>query len=142
MIHLPIPPLTDAQRDTIGNLARQLTEAAQQRYAVRRKTTHRIQNDLGTAQAKLNQKLMAWWELPFKEFRAEIVKVFKRDIPLNDRDDWETLLQQRTDEITRLTQEIIRLETVLNAEVYAAFGLNAGERRLIEEETKYTYGEW
>ena len=139
---LSIPPLTDTQRETIGNLAQQLTAKARQRYEVRRKTTHRIQDDLGTLQAKLNQRLTTWWELPFKEFRNELVKVFKRDIPLKDRDDWELLLRERTAEIARLTDEIIRLETELNAEVYAAFGLNEDEIQLIEQETKYGYGEW
>jgi len=142
MERLPIPPLNDSQRETIGALAQQLTATAKQRYAVRRKTTHRIENDLGTPQGRLNQRLTTWWELPFKEFRGEIVKVFKRDIPLKDRDDWETLLRERTAEIGELTAEIVRLETLLNAEVYAAFGLNDDEIRLIEEETKYKYGEW
>jgi len=140
--HLPIPPLTDTQRDHIGKLALQLTETARQRYEVRRKTTHRIENDLGTPPAKLNQKLTTWWELSFKELREELVKVFKRDIPLKDRDDWEALLRDRTAEIGRLTGEIVRLETELDAAVYDVFGLDEEERALIERETKYNYGEW
>jgi hypothetical protein len=51
-------------------------------------------------------------------------------------------LRERTTKIGKLTGEIVRLETLLNAEVYAAFGLNDDEIRLIEEETKYNYGEW
>ncbi|HET9999400.1 MAG TPA: N-6 DNA methylase, partial [Ktedonobacteraceae bacterium] len=139
---LPIPSLTDSQRDHIGTLARQLTETARQRYEVRRKTTHRIQHDLGTPQAKLNQKLTTWWELPFKALREELVKVFKRDIPLRERDDWEALLRERAAEIARLTSEIVRLETELNAAVYDVFGLDEAERAIIERETKYQYGEW
>ncbi len=142
MERLPIPSLTDAQRDHIGKLAQQLTETAEQRYEVRRKTTHRIVNDLGTSQAKLNQRLTTWWEMPFKEFREELVKVFRCDIPLKDRDDWEALLRERTAEIGRLTGEIVRLESELNEAVYEAFGLDEGERALIERETKYRYGEW
>ena len=60
------------------------------------------------------------------------MKVLKRDIPLKDRDDWETLLRERTAEIGKLTVEVVRLERLLNAEVYAAFGLNNDEMRLIE----------
>ena len=60
------------------------------------------------------------------------MKVLKRDIPLKDRDDWETLLRKRTAEIGKLTVEVVRLERLLNAEVYAAFGLNDDEMRLIE----------
>lgn len=139
---LPIPSLTDTQSAHLGNIAIQLTEAAKQRYALRRKTTYRIQSDLGTPQGKLNQKLELWWELSFKEFRAELVKVFKRDIPLKERDDWEALLREQATEIGRLTAEIVRLETELNAAVYAVFGLNEEEQHLIEQETKYRYGEW
>ena len=142
MERLPIPPLTNTQRDTIGALAQQLTTIAKQRYEVRRKTTHRIECDIGTTQGRLNQRLTTWWELPFTEFRGEIVKVFKRAIPLKDRDDWETMLREKTAEIGTLTDEIIRLETLLNAEVYTVFELNDDEIRLIEEETKYSYGEW
>lgn len=142
MERLPIPLLTDVQSDHIATLAQQLTETAKQRYEVRRKTTYRIEHDLGKSQAKLNQNLTTWWELSFKEFREELVKVFKRDIPLKDLDDWEVLLKERSAEIGMLTGEIVRLETELNEAVYEAFGLDGEERKLIEQETKYQYGEW
>ncbi|HVB74813.1 MAG TPA: hypothetical protein VNE38_14765, partial [Ktedonobacteraceae bacterium] len=142
MERLPIPSLTDEQRECIGTLARQLTDTARERYEARRRTTHRIASDLGAVNGKLNQRLQVWWELSFQEFRDELVKVFKRDIPLKERDDWEALLRERTAEIARLTDEIVRLETLLNAAVYDAFGLDDAERALIERETKYAYGEW
>jgi type I restriction-modification system DNA methylase subunit len=140
--HLPIPSLVDEQRNYIGELVRQLTKVAQQRYQMRRKVTHRIRQDLGIPQAKLNQRLQTWWKLSFKEFREELVKVFKRDIPLKDRDDWEQLLQERSADIRRMTEEISRLEIELNKAVYAAFCLDDEEIELIEQEIKYQYGEW
>ena len=144
MERLPIPSLNDKQSEHIGALARQLTGTARERYEARRRTTHRIVSDLGAANAsgKLNQRLQEWWQLSFQEFRDELVKVFKRDIPLKERDDWEALLRERKEEIGRLTDEIVRLETQLNAAVYDAFGLDDAERALIERETKYAYGEW
>jgi type I restriction-modification system DNA methylase subunit len=142
MERLPIPSLTDEQRERIGGLAQDLTETARQRYEARRRTTHRIVNDLGTPAGKLNQRLQEWWLLSFKEFREELVRAFKRDIPLKERDDWEALLRDRTQEIGLLTEELVRLETALNEAVYDAFGLDEAERRLIERETKYAYGEW
>ena len=105
-------------------------------------TAHRIVSDLGAAGGKLNSRLQEWWQLSFSEFREELVKVFKRDIPLKERDDWEALLRERKAEIGRLTDEIVRLETLLNSAVYDAFGLDDTERALIERETKYGYGEW
>jgi type I restriction-modification system DNA methylase subunit len=144
IIDLPIPPLPNEQKERIGGLARQLTETAQRRYEARRRMAHRILSDLGTgaSTARLNQRLEAWWELPFQEFRAEVTRTFKRDIPLKDRDNWEQLLRDRAAEIDQLTREIHALETRLNAEVYAAFALTDDEIALIEQETKYAYGEW
>lgn len=47
MERLPILLLDGAQHDHIGKLAQQITEKAKQCYAVRRKTTHRVESDLG-----------------------------------------------------------------------------------------------
>ena len=66
-----------------------ITAEARARYELHRRARRRILTDLGMPDGKLNQKLTAWWELDFPAFRAEIPKVFKRDIPLKDRDDWE-----------------------------------------------------
>ena len=73
---------------------------------------------------------------------TETTKVFKRTIPLKDRDNWKDLLGERGKQIHDLTDEIVRLETLLNDKVYAVFGLNEEEIALIEHETKYKYGEW
>jgi len=142
MTRLPIPTLTEIQREQIKNLVEQLTDRARQRYSVRRKTAQRILRDLGSPQAKFNKHLASWWKLSFKDFRNEIIKIFGHDISLKERDDWEEFLQDRSSEIARLTGEIISLETELNAIVYAVFDLNEDEIKLIEQETKFSYGEW
>ena len=41
----------------------------------------------------------------------------------------------------RRTAEIVRSETQLNQRVYALFDLSSAEVRIIEESTKYRYGE-
>ena len=92
-------------------------------------------------QDKLNQKLTAWWELDFPLFRGEVKKVFKQDIPLKERDEWEAWLFDRQAQHRQQTQAIIRLETALNARVYALFKLTPAEIALIEASTKYRYGE-
>jgi len=73
--------------------------------------------------------------------RAEVKKVFKHDIPLTVRDEWEAWHAANRAEHDRLTAEIIRLETDLNARVYALFDLTPEEIAIIEESTKYRYGE-
>jgi len=40
-----------------------------------------------------------------------------------------------------LTREIVRLDTELNGRVYTVFDLTPAEVRMVEESTKYRYGE-
>jgi hypothetical protein len=68
-------------------------------------------------------------------------KRFKRQIPVQDRDDWDSLLADRRREHERLTGEIVALETELDERVYCLFDLTPEEIRIIEETTKYRYGE-
>jgi len=138
---LPIPDAPAAAREAIGDLAMQITVEACARYDLHRRARRRILADLGTPDGKLNQKLTAWWDLDFPVFRAEIQKVFKRDIALKDRDDWEEWLQARRAEHAQRTEAIVRMETDLNARVYALFDLTQAEIKIIEESTKYRYGE-
>ncbi len=138
---LPIPiPSTD-DRATVGTLATELSAQASTRYELGQSVRHRIQSDLGTPDKKLNQKLTAWWELDFTSFRTEINKVFKREIPVAERDEWEVWLATQQAEHYRLTAEIIRLETELNECVYRLFDLTPEEIQIIEASTKYEYGE-
>ena len=138
---LPVPDAPDEEREVIGALAMGITEEACARYTLHERTRRRILSDLGTAGKKLNQKLTAWWYLDFPAFRAEIKKGFKQDIPLAERDEWEDWLAGRRAEHERLTAEIVRLETDLNDRVYALFDLTPEEIQVIEESTKYRYGE-
>ncbi|MEI8166570.1 MAG: hypothetical protein WCG26_09325, partial [Chloroflexales bacterium] len=87
-----------------------------------------------------NNKLTAWWTLDFPAFRAEVLKVFKRDIPLKDRDDWQEWLGVQREQHRQHTTAIIAGETALNARVYALFDLSADEIALIEASTKYQHG--
>ena len=138
---LPIPDATPAQRDAIAALAQAITAQSRARYALQEKTRHRIGADLGTVGKGLNQKLTAWWTLDFPAFRAELLKVFKQDIAVKERDDWEGWLREQRAAHQRHTAEIVRLETDLNARVYALFDLTPAEIAIIEDSTAYRYGE-
>ena len=138
---LPIPDAPTADREAIGDLAMSITAAAKARYGLHRRARRRVQSDLGTPDKALNQKLTAWWDLDFPAFRAELQKVFKRDIPLKQRDEWEEWLTEQRGQHARLTADIVRLETALNARVYTLFDLAPAEIQIIEASTKYKYGE-
>jgi hypothetical protein len=95
----------------------------------------------GRGRGSGRQRRTAWWELDFPGLMAEVRKVFKREIPLRQRDDWEGWLASCRAEHDRRTAEIVRLETQLNGRVYALFDLTPAEIELSEESTKYRYGE-
>jgi hypothetical protein len=136
-----VPTTDETAQEAIGTLAVNLGDIASARHDLHRGVRHRVAADLGSAGGKLNQRLTAWWELDFAGLRAEVRKVFKQDIPLKDRDEWEVWFDERVAEHRRLTDEIVRLETELNAMVYALFDLTPDEIALIERSTKYRYGE-
>lgn len=56
-------------------------------------------------------------------------------------DEWEEWLSARQAEHRERTAEIAQLEMELNARVYALFGLTAAELAIVNESTKYWYGE-
>jgi hypothetical protein len=79
--------------------------------------------------------------LGFAGLLTQVRTAFKRDIPLRQRDDWEEWLAARRAQHAQRTAEIVRLETQLNDRVYTLFDLSAAEVAIIEESTKYRYGE-
>jgi type I restriction-modification system DNA methylase subunit len=130
----PIPPATDAQKAELATLAKAAQAAAERRYAVQQGVIRRIP-DLAAAgsTAKLTERLKAWWNLPhFKAFQMEIKRAFKTEISLKHRTEWEDYLAQPGAEIHTLTAEIKRLETAINAKVYALFDLTPDEITLLE----------
>ena len=83
--------------------------------------------------------LAAWWNLTFSGRPGETAQLLGREIPVGERDVWASWLAARQAEHRERTAEIVRIETELNARVYALFGLTADEIRLVEESMKYRY---
>lgn len=132
---LPIPDASSSDRLKIGEIAKQNHILAEQRFIKRGELCHRIASDLGgNADAKLNQKLQAWWELDFPAFRAEVKKCFKTDIPLAERSDWESFLTTEAAKVAELSRAITANEVELNKLVYALFNLNEEDILLIESD--------
>jgi hypothetical protein len=138
---LPIPAPAPAEREALGALALAITAEARARYALHTRTRRRILADLGTPGKALNQRLTAWWDLDFAAFRAEVQKVFRQDIPVKARDEWDEWLAERRAAHAAHTARIVALETELNARVYALFALTPDEIAIIAAATKYRYGE-
>jgi hypothetical protein len=138
---LPVPAVPSAEQGALGSLAMEITEHGRSRYALHQQTRHRILTDLGGAGGKLNRKLTEWWTLDFADFRREAAKALRWEIPLRERDEWEHWLAGQRQRHEEHTAAIVRLETELNQRVYELFDLSAAEIGIVEESTKYEYGE-
>lgn len=132
---LPIPNATDEQKAKIGELAKQCQQFAEQRYKKQQAVRWRIPDLCPDEQiAKLNTKLNNWWQLDdFQAFQAEIKKLFKTEIPLKQRNEWEEWLNEEKTAILDLTQQIEQLEHDVNQQVYKLFELTAEEIKLVED---------
>lgn len=131
---LPIPDATPAQKAALATLAETAQTHAEARYTLQTALTRRIP-DLcpPDREPKLTNKLKEWWTLPdFAAFRAEVKKVFKADIPLAERSDWEDWINRDRAEIARLTAEIAQAEARIDSIVYDLFDLTEDEIALLE----------
>ncbi|WP_026988880.1 Eco57I restriction-modification methylase domain-containing protein, partial [Fodinicurvata fenggangensis] len=132
--NFPIAPANSEQKSEVSELARSAQEAVEKRLNIQTALTRRIP-DLcpSDREPKLNTKLKEWWTLPdFATFRTEVKKVFKADIPLADRSDWEDWINRDRAEIARLTAEIAQVEAQINSIVYDLFELTEEEVSLLE----------
>lgn len=132
-------PLLDAvvKNADLEKAAQLCHELAEQRQKLQQALVRRIPDlCLPDREPKLTTKLKEWWALPdFAAFRAEVKKVFKADIPLIDRSDWEDWINRDRAEIARLTAEIAQTEAKIDSIVYDLFDLTEDEIALLEAAT-------
>ncbi|MES2496851.1 MAG: DNA methyltransferase [Pseudomonadota bacterium] len=131
---VPIPYVTEEQKVALRELAHAAQAAAEKRYDLQQAITRRVPDlAVDPANAKLSAKLKEWWNLPnFAAFQKEVEKALKAKIPLQERNDWENWITTSRAEVHALTAEIARLETEINAKVYALFDLTSDEIALLE----------
>jgi len=130
---LPIPAASDSQRSEIATLAEACQHAAEARRDCQAAFRHRIGDLASAGEVKLNTKLQHWWELDFSAFRAEVKKLLKQDIPLAERNDWESYFNSQHDTVQTYTAQIAQHEAALNRAVYVLFNLTPDEIALIEQ---------
>ena len=132
---LPIPECDSASRSRLATFAKTAQKAAQDRLDLQSALSRRIP-DLCPPERKpkLTKKLQEWWKFPdFSAFRAEVKKVFKADIPLAERSDWEDWIVRDRAEIACLSAEVVETEAQIDSIVYRLFDLTPEEIELLEE---------
>ena len=131
---LPIPKATASQKEVIATLAEDCQTLAESRYKMQDAFRRRIP-DLcpPDKEAKLSNKLKAWWELDFSEFQKEIKSRFKHPMTFDEKEEWEAPFEDRKQKIQQYNYQLASKEAELNAAVYELFGLDADEITLLEQ---------
>lgn len=136
----PIPIATKVEKECIARLIQTAQSAAEFRRDEiarfgRAALRDLVPGGLSNLTAAKGAKLPASWQTDvpeFGEFTAELKKRFKRDLNLQERNDWDACVTQARAKVAELTQTITQAERNIDALVYQLFDLNADEIRLIE----------
>lgn len=131
---LPIPSADADTRVHLAALAESAQHAAECHRDLLNGFHRRILADLAPAAARLNVRLTDWATLDFKAFHDEVKKLFKRPIPLAERDAWQTRFEADKLLAQELTAEITHCERAIDAEVSRLFNLTPAEIALIEND--------
>ncbi|MCA9911757.1 MAG: hypothetical protein KC496_00345, partial [Anaerolineae bacterium] len=140
----PIPDLTAQQEIDLATIAEEITGIARERYQLHEDFRTTLRNEFGSGQdISTRIDLYRWWDF---ENEAALSDDMQRrtgwePIPLKQRSEWRKFLAEEKAKHAAFTAKIIEQETRMNAIVYDAFDLTPEERQLIEETTKYPYGE-
>lgn len=132
---LPIPEVPAIEQESLKQLGGLCSSKAANRSRIQDLVNHRL-FDLAALlrpEEGLPGKLQKWWDLDFPQFRAEMKRAFKTDIPVNERDQWEKYIADNAREVKRLTAEIEAAEREIDAMVYRLFDLTADDIRLLED---------
>lgn len=136
----PIPGVQEGEQ--LSELARKCQRSSEKRRDVIAEFRRRIP-DLapGRVAPPLPPKLRSWWRGDFRSFRREVKKCFKSDIPLAERNDWESYFERARNEVQVLNQEITQTEQHIDRAVYSLFGLTQQEIALLESALGHAQGE-
>ena len=129
---LPVPKMRSADRARLIKLGEACTNASVGRLGIQSTVRHRILDLATPERSKLSRKLEEWWTLDFAAFRDEVKRVFRTEIPVKERGEWETYLADNAAKVRKLTSEIETAEREIDAIVYRLFDLTPDEIALLE----------
>lgn len=133
-----LPNAGTSDRSRLSKGGQTCSKAATTRLTILLSVYHRISTDLGSG-AKLSRKLKDWHLLDFAQFRAEVKRVFRTEIPLKQRDEWEKYLAEEGGKVSALTAEIETAEREIDRIVYGLFDLTPEEIKLLESSIEGQY---
>lgn len=127
-----LPDASSEDRSKIAGLSKACSIAAQNRRVIQAAIRHRILDLAPPERNKLSRKLEEWWTLDFAAFRDEVKRVFRAEIPVKERGEWESYLEKNAAQVRKLDAEIEQAEREIDAIVYRLFDLTPDEIALLE----------
>jgi len=127
-----MPDATARDRTNITELTKVCSKAAKKRHRIRDSVRHRILDFAQAKHPKLSHKLDEWWKLDFAALRYEVKRVFRTEVPVKERSEWEAYLAEQGDTVRALTAEIETAEREIDAVIYRLFDLSSEEIVLLE----------
>jgi hypothetical protein len=146
MERLPIPNASEADRETIGSLAKTCNELGQSRYDLHEAVRHRLITTFagsadGSVVGTLNNKARDWWQPSLRELGEALKTSFKlKASPFaNPRiaDEWEPYLNDKKTQVARSASALSDSERELNERVYLLFNLSLEGIKLLEREVEH-----
>jgi hypothetical protein len=128
-----IPEITNPDRNSLRKLAEFNTEVGGKQFSIQSSVRHRILDLAPPEHKKLSRKLEDWWALDFAQFRDEVKRVFRAEIPVKERGEWEAYLAKNAAEVRKLDAAIEKAEREIDAIVYRLFDLTPDEIKLLED---------
>ena len=125
----PIPAANGADKEKITHFSHIAQTSAESRFKIIKEFNHYAVRDFAPS-----GKMPAAWSdaLPtFTTFTAELKKRFKRDLSLQERNDWDAYLASTQKKINVLNNKITQAERDIDEMVYELFGLTEEEVRLL-----------
>jgi hypothetical protein len=124
---LPIPDMTPSHKQELARLAAEAQSAAEARRDVIQPFGRMVHRDFGKPPSSLVQSIPA-----FVDFTASLKKTFKRELSLQEKNDWEATLDKARGSCALQANTIAACEQAIDKIVYQLFELTADEIAVVE----------
>lgn len=131
---MPLPRVSKKQDQALDRFGKHCHQLVQQIETLKGSVRNRLFDLLpGAAERRLTGGLSSWWLLTFPEFLKDLKKAFRVEIPLRERGEWESYLNESKAELRDLTAQLATAERDIDAQVYSMFNLDSEEVTLLED---------
>ena len=127
--HFPVPGADEEQTEILVKYAEERTQLTSNLQTLVTKFQRTIQREFSIK--KLQNKLLNWHSLNYKEFLAELRKK-KVKLELDDKETWEDHFIKRYKEAQTIKNSIRLTDQKINQMVYALYGLTEEEVTIVE----------